>query len=298
MSVKFTAKVIPLLAALLLAACVAPQFVNSTAGKHPGAEPGAEVARLVNLQRKKAGLPPLRVNSHLKEATATHAGAMARHDCFKFDCGGHTVSERLSYANYRAQSSDFYLGAGFTSPEQLVRQMMSSARTREMILNPRFHHVGAATHGRYWIVGFAAPALEDIHAIAQQVTNLVNKERKKHGLVQLTLNPLLGNSAMFHANFMADNDCFEHLCPGEPELGQRARAAGYNWFLVAENIAAGSPTPAAVMDGWMKSPGHRANILNPDLREIGIGYVLLDRDGGNEKWRHYWVQNFGHPKGS
>jgi uncharacterized protein YkwD len=54
------------------------------------------------------------------------------------------------------------------------------------------------------------------------------------------------------------------------------------------------PTPAEVVEGWVNSPGHRANILHPKMREIGIGYALLNEDTGKETYRHYWVQNFGY----
>ena len=84
---------------------------------------------------------------------------------------------------------------------------------------------------------------------------------------------------------MADNRYFSHTSLDGSTLGNRVDRQGYSWRTVAENIAVGYPTPEAVLDGWMNSPGHRANILNCALVEIGVGYD-----------RVYWTQNFGIPR--
>lgn len=299
---KLIAKAVAFMAALLLAACVVR--VGDTSGETPGASMpaaaaaghGAEVVRLVNLERKKAGLPALRAESQVAAASATHAGAMAKHACLDFDCGGHTVDERLSLAGYRAQSSKFFIVSSNTAPAQVVRGMMSKSWGRDIILNPEFHHIGAASHGGYWAIGFAAPALDDMDALAVEVLRLTNAARGKHGLAPLALNPELNRSAQFHADFMAGNDCFDHKCRREPELSKRIDNTGYVWRAIAENIAAGQTSAAEVVEGWMNSPGHRANILNPAYSELGVGYTLLDRDGGKVTMRHYWVQNFGRPR--
>jgi uncharacterized protein YkwD len=181
----------------------------------------------------------------------------------------------------------------------MIREMMSENWGRDMILNPAYRHVAAGygasdtLYRHYWTIGFAAPAIEDLDALAAEGVRLVNIERVKEGAAPLSINKELNKSARFHANFMAQNDCFEHLCPNEPNLGKRVRNAGYDWRTVAENIAAGQKDAAEVVAGWMNSPGHRTNILNPAYKHIGIGYVLVDRDGGKVTMRHYWVQNFG-----
>lgn len=283
---------------LLLAGC-GPKVVISNEGKVPGAGPRAELTRLINLQRREAGLAPLEANAKLARAADAHAAAMARDTCVDFTCGGQAAPARLSAAGYRAQASRFYVSAGRPAPEDMIREMMSQDWGRDMILNPAFLHVatGYGANGtryrHYWAIGFAAPAIEDLDALAAEVVRLVNIERGKHGAGALTLSRELSKSAQFHANFMADNDCFEHLCPNEANLGKRARNAGYEWRAVAENIATGQSDAAEVVADWMTSPGHRTNILNPAYKEIGIGYVLLDQDGGKATMRHYWVQNFG-----
>ena len=71
--------------------------------------------------------------------------------------------------------------------------------------------------------------------------------------------------------------------------GDRIDRVGYAWRSFAENAATGQYSPAEVVEGWMNSPGHRANILNPKLEEIGIGFSL-DTNGST-----YWIQKFGTP---
>jgi uncharacterized protein YkwD len=298
MPAKPTVKPLLALAALLLAAC-GPKVEISDQGKVAGAGPPAEMVRLINLQRGKAGLVPLAVDAKLATAATDHAVAMARNGCVDFNCGGGKAAARLSTAGYRAQRTQFYVSAGKSAPEDMIREMMALDWGRDIILDPAYRHVAAGyvtsgtVYRHYWAIGFAAPAIEDLATLSAEMVRLVNIERKKQGVPALAVNKALAKSAQAHAAFMAENDCFNHRCPNEPNLGIRARNAGYKWRGVAENIAAGQLDVAQVVAGWMTSPGHRKNILDPRFREIGIGYVLLDRDGGQITWRHYWVQNFG-----
>ena len=73
----------------------------------------------------------------------------------------------------------------------------------------------------------------------------------------------------------------------------RLKKAGYVTFRASENIYASPRTPEQVVRGWMNSAGHRANILDPKVREIGIGHYYLRNDGGRVRYHHYWVANFG-----
>ena len=62
---------------------------------------------------------------------------------------------------------------------------------------------------------------------------------------------------------------------------------------MAENLAAGMARAEAVVKAWMASPGHRRNLLLPDIVEVGAGYVLRENDGGQHRYRHYWTMTFG-----
>ncbi len=138
----------------------------------------------------------------------------------------------------------------------------------------------------------AAPVSVSGDVVAETI-RLVNIQRARHGLAPLTADPRLTAAAQFHASYMAKNNCLDHTCRGGPTFIERIGKAGYPYRRAAENIAAGMASPAEVVDAWMSSKGHRANILNPDVDEAGVGHFLLDGDGGTRKWRHYWAMTYG-----
>ena len=125
-----------------------------------------------------------------------------------------------------------------------------------------------------------------------RVLELTNIERSKLGFSPLTLNTQLLNAAETHSQNMALQDFFSHTGKDGSSLGSRISATGYQFSAAAENIAAGSSTPEQVVSSWMNSSGHRANILNPNLKEIGIGYYFLADDTGSVNFNHYWTQVF------
>ena len=129
--------------------------------------------------------------------------------------------------------------------------------------------------------------------LINQVLNLTNEERKKANLEPLKLNSKLASAADDHSDSMAKDDFFSHTGIDGSSVGDRVRDAGYNYRTVGENIAAGYSTASAVVSGWMNSPGHRANILNANYTEIGIGYEFLQEDTGSINYNHYWTQVFG-----
>ena len=117
--------------------------------------------------------------------------------------------------------------------------------------------------------------------------DLHNKQRKAAGLWPLTLDKRLSDAARKHADWMAKTGTFSHTGQDGSTAGQRIAKAGYSWQSCGENIAAGHPTPGAVVDGWMKSPGHRDNILNGNYVNVGFGLAGLGTK--------YWVADFGRP---
>lgn len=133
-----------------------------------------------------------------------------------------------------------------------------------------------------------APA--PVSGAAAEVVRLTNIERQAKGCPALKVNAALTTSASRHSADMAQNDYFDHNSLDGRSPFDRMKAAGYSYSRAAENIAAGQPTAAAVVAGWMNSAGHRANILNCDLAEIGVGVAK----GGH--YGIYWTQNFGTPR--
>ena len=141
----------------------------------------------------------------------------------------------------------------------------------------------------------------DVEAYRAEVVRLTNAERAKAGLPPLVRNPMLDQAAQDYAKAMALNDFYSHQDPRTgTSSADRVEEAGYAWMQVAENIAAGQKTPEQVVEAWMNSPKHRANILNPDLKEIGVGYYYDPSDtfpNANTPYGTYWVQDFGTPNG-
>lgn len=121
---------------------------------------------------------------------------------------------------------------------------------------------------------------------AQQVLQLVNTERKKQGLRSLTLSSNLTSIANMKAKDMAVNNYFSHTSPTYGSPFQMLQHFGVSYKTAGENIAAGQKSPEEVMQAWMNSSGHRANILNANYTELGVGYYK----GGN--YGTEWVQLF------
>lgn len=122
-----------------------------------------------------------------------------------------------------------------------------------------------------------------VQSYEQEVARLVNVERAKAGLAPLTLNWELSRVARYKSQDMKDNRYFAHNSPTYGTPFQMIRSFGLSYRTAGENIAMGYATPAAVMNGWMNSSGHRTNILNANYTQIGVGYVAE----GN-----YWTQQF------
>ena len=104
-----------------------------------------------------------------------------------------------------------------------------------------------------------------------------NRERGALGLQALRWDDALAAAARRHAERMEREPELSHQYPGEPPLAQRAAQAGARFAVIAENVAVG-PTAAEIHDGWMHSPGHRKNILDPELTAVGI--VAIRGSGG------------------
>ena len=123
-----------------------------------------------------------------------------------------------------------------------------------------------------------------------EVVDRTNAERARHGLPAAHRRPRLAAAAQAHSADMVRRGFFAHESPDGRQVWDRAVAAGYAYRKVAENIAAGQRTAEEVVRGWMGSPGHRANILDGDLTQIGVGRA----DGGS--YGVYWTQVFGTPR--
>ncbi len=123
-------------------------------------------------------------------------------------------------------------------------------------------------------------------AFQKKVVELVNAERAKAGLKPLKLNTELSKVATLKSQDMAKNNYFDHNSPTYGSPFDMMKKFGISYRTAGENIAMGQTSPEQVMNGWMNSPGHRANILKSSFTEIGVGVAK------NSSGRLYWTQQF------
>lgn len=128
-----------------------------------------------------------------------------------------------------------------------------------------------------------------ISAEANEVIRLVNVERTKNGLSPLKANAELSKVATTKAQDMINNNYFDHTSPTYGSPFDMMSKFGISYTAAGENIAYGQKDAAEVMNSWMNSSGHRANILNSNFTEIGVG-MAKDKNG-----TPYWVQMFINP---
>ncbi|MFV0503978.1 MAG: CAP domain-containing protein [Lachnospirales bacterium] len=115
----------------------------------------------------------------------------------------------------------------------------------------------------------------------EKVLELVNLERKKAGLSEIRLNPEVTKEAQLKVEDMINLGYFSHESPTYGTVSEQLKNANIVFSMMGENIALGQTTPEEVMDAWMNSDGHKANILEPNFTDIGIGFL-----------ENYWVQIF------
>lgn len=121
----------------------------------------------------------------------------------------------------------------------------------------------------------------------------LNIIRSDHDLSPLRMDERLNKAAQLHCDDMADRDFFDHQNPEGARMTDRADAFGYHWRLLLENIAGGQKNAGEAVNGWMKSSGHRAAILNGKGRDAGMGYSFRSDDPGEVTMRHYWTLLIG-----
>ncbi|TYZ68511.1 hypothetical protein PybrP1_010257 [[Pythium] brassicae (nom. inval.)] len=115
----------------------------------------------------------------------------------------------------------------------------------------------------------------------------VNAERAKNGLAAMCTNKKLQKAAQLHSEDMANKNFMGHTGSNGSKFADRITAQGFNWNGAAENVAAGQTDVASVMNSWMTSAGHRANIMG-NSKFFGTGYAF----SASSTYKHYWTQDF------
>jgi uncharacterized protein YkwD len=129
-------------------------------------------------------------------------------------------------------------------------------------------------------------------AVAADVVNYTNAARARNGLPALRSNSRLMEAARIHAEQMASYQRSEHTISGAqyPTMQSRLQAVGYDYRSAAENVAWNQQNAQSAVNSWMNSSGHRANILDPSLTEMGGAMAR------SAKGEPYWIQVFGTPR--
>ena len=122
-------------------------------------------------------------------------------------------------------------------------------------------------------------------SVEREVAKLVNIERQKTGLAPLTFSEEISRVAEAKSQDMANKNYFSHTSPTYGDPFQMMKSFGIKFGYAGENIAKGYRDAQSVMNGWMNSSGHRANILNSNFKKIGVGYVAANGTT-------YWTQMF------
>ncbi|WP_367325433.1 CAP domain-containing protein [Streptomyces sp. HUAS ZL42] len=250
---------------------------------------------LVNSARSAVGSPPVSLDARLVSAAQAHSAAMAAAGRLGVESrDGVSVHQRVTTAGYTYVTVGEHLVSGPRTPAEFVSYCLDTEQARRTLHDPVFTHTGLAyaSGGRsgdtYWTALWARPLTPgDLAWTEAEVVDLTNRERTRAGLRPLAPDPLLARAAQAHSADMVARSFYSHTSPEGSRPWDRAAAAGSARRTIGENIACGQRSPAEVVDGWMNSPGHRANILNPGFTHIGVGFAGGGRAGT------YWTQLFG-----
>lgn len=172
------------------------------------------------------------------------------------------------------------------------------------LLDTQFADIGVSRARSEWQVVLARPVLDgqvgDTRAVSKALLAQVNAARAKPRLCgrqrfaaarPLAWNAALGAAAQGHSKAMAYGNYFAHQDPDGDRPADRARAAGFRGRQIGENIAAGQGSPSKAMSGWLASPGHCANLMNPMFTQVGAAYAADSRSDEGV----YWTMLFGAP---
>ncbi|MFE5889909.1 CAP domain-containing protein [Streptomyces sp. NPDC056462] len=250
---------------------------------------------LVNSARASGGSPPVTLDARLASAAQAHASAMAAAGQLGVEGrDGVSVFQRITGAGYAYLTVGEHLVSGPRTPAEFVAYCLRTEQPRRTLHDPAFTHAALAhvTGGRsgdtYWTALWTRPLTPgDLSRTAAEVVDLTNRERARAGLSPLAVDAALGTAAQAYSADMAARAFYSHTSPEGTQPWDRAAAAGSRMRSIGENIACGQRSPGEVVEGWMNSPGHRANILKRDFTHIGIGFA-----GGGPAGT-YWTQLFG-----
>ena len=209
----------------------------------------------------------------------------------------------LEQAGYHTDKAEVIYVGGAPDAEAVL-DLLRKQYCRSL-LDAGFTDIGVARRGNEWTVVLARPTpplvLPPQEEAGRIILDLVNAARaqprrcgdRQFGPAQpLGWHPDLAEAALAHSSDMAAHRQFSHRGSDGSEAAQRATRAGYRWTHIGENIAAGQTSPQEAVEGWLDSPGHCANLMNPQFSEMGAGYAV---SRARLPGFPYWTQVFGTP---
>ncbi len=285
--------------------------------RNGAAEPDAEtlrrdLLRLLDERRAAAGAPPLRRSPELDRAAEQHAGEVAARGSMRGERDPEkAMDRRLRAAGYEAHQWGENLMSGPAGAAQLVAAWAADDAdgTFRRVLDPAYTDLGvgiARLDGApLYSILFALPqsqafaretaGLRDLARVRAELSTRIDAERRQAGRRPLALDPRLDAAAQRHAEDMLERSYFAHRGRDGRTVRERSRAAGYEWEAIGENIALNQLSVKEVVESWMRSPGHRENILDRRYTQTGIG-LAMGRDPKTGEYRVLWVQTFGLPR--
>jgi uncharacterized protein YkwD len=257
---------------------------------------GAEVIDSVNALRnvgcdgRHPGAPPLRENARLDEA----AHRLSQ---------GTDLRTALQSAGYHEVSS-FSVSISNVPPSGDIERTLARQFCQQ-VTNPAFHEMGTWRRGgTVWIAlaqPFAPPAPHDLGDISRRVLALTNEARshsRRCGAAPYAAAPPLASSAtlaqvaLAYARDMATWSYMDHTGHDGSTPAQRITRGGYRWSEVGENLASGVMTAEEVVAGWLASPEHCVNLMDPRFRQVGVAFAVNPHD----RMGVYWAMEFGTPR--
>jgi uncharacterized protein YkwD len=216
---------------------------------------------------------------------------------------GESSDAATKAAGYRSTRLFVMNMSGYGSPAGLARTM--AEKHCKALSDPKLTDIGFHRQGTsVWLVlaaPFAPPPQSAAADVAARVLALTNEARSRprkcgnqsfEAVPPLKTNPVLERAAAVHAQEMAQHSYLEHEGRDASGPADRVTRAGYAWRSVGENIASGQASPEQVVQDWIGSPEHCANLMSPSFTEMGVAYAV----NSNSESVIYWTEVFGRPR--
>ncbi|MDO8695590.1 MAG: CAP domain-containing protein [Pseudomonas sp.] len=212
------------------------------------------------------------------------------------------LQQELAWASYPMSSVQAISLSGPRDAQAAMTALQESFC--RVLLDPQFVDIGVRREDREWRIVLArqllSARLADWQAEGQKLLETINSARTQPrqcgaqafaASPPLVWNATLATAAEQHSRAMANGNFFDHKDRDGRTPGDRAELAGYVGQQIGENIAAGHDSARQVVDGWLASPGHCANLMNPEFRELGAAYAVDPKSDAGI----YWTAMFGTP---